>query len=167
VARNDLRDDAYDPNEVYIGGSKDRDGHSTNIRAKIPDTWMGTIGEAIASPDWPEYRSPQVCYRDAIYPRMRWMARAPDRSSSPKVRALMALAHSEAAMDYANLIRDANQSLLERADDTLRKMVSDGNQLALRSAIKELEAGLDGMEEPWRSQLESKLSEYDRRSRGL
>jgi hypothetical protein len=70
-------------------------------------------------------------------------------------------------MDYANLIRDANQSLLERADDTLRKMVSDGNQLALRSAIKELEAGLDGMEEPWRSQLESKLSEYDRRSRGL
>lgn len=167
MARNDLRDDAYDPNEVYIGGSKDSDGHSTNIRAKIPDTWMGAVGEIVASPDWPEYRTVQDFYRDAIYHRMRWAARAPDRSTSPKVKALMALAHSDAALDYANLIREANQQLLDRATDTLRKHVSDGNQLLLRTTIKELEAGLDGMDEPWRSELEKTLETYDMRSRGL
>jgi hypothetical protein len=167
VARDDLRDDAYDPNQIYVGGSKDSQGHSTNIRAKIPDTWMGSIGEIVNSPDWPEYRSVQDFYRDAIYHRMRWATRQPDRLSSPKVKHLIALAQSKAALDYANLVRQSNQELVTDAERTLRDLAADGNQLALKQAIKELETGLDQMEEPWRSELARLLETYERRSYGL
>lgn len=167
MAREDLRDDAYDPNQVYIGGSKDAQGHATNIRAKIPDTWMGSIGEIVNSPDWPEYRSVQDFYRDAIYHRMRWASRQPDRTTSPRVAKLMAIASGTAALDYHNMITTASKEYIDQASKTLQNLVANGNQLALREAIKELESTLDLIEEPYRSELARLLETYERRAFGL
>lgn len=167
MARDDLRDDAYDPNQVYIGGSKDTQGHSTNIRAKIPDTWMGSIGEIVNSNDWPEYRTVQDFYRDAIYHRMRWATRQPDRSTSVRVAKLIAIARGQAAIDYADMLMRSSQEFVENASKTLAALVANGNQLALREAMKEMENVLDELEEPYRDELRRTIETYERRSYGI
>lgn len=167
VARDDLHDDAYDPNEIYLGGAKDQQGHSTNIRAKIPDNWAGSIAEVVGSDDWPEYRTMTDFYRDAIYHRMRWASRHRNRQISPRAKTLIALAQADAAIAYAALIRETNENLVRGAERILANLVSDGNQLALREVIKELEVNLDKMSDPYRSELARLIETYERRGHGL
>ncbi len=163
VARNDLRDDAYDPNDIYMGGAKDAQGHSTNIRAHIPDTWVGMINQIVSSPLWPEYQTFQDFYRDAIYQRMRWAQRQPNRGNDPKVRALMAIINSQASLNYASTVRQAAEEQVNAASRTLSQMVADGNSIAVRETIKELEANLTDLPEPWRSRLAAELETWERR----
>lgn len=163
MARTDFRDDAYDPNDVYMGGAKDSQGHSTNIRAHIPDTWTGMISEIVASPDWPEYQTLQDFYRDAIYHRMRWAQRQHGRSQNPRVRTLMAIINSQASLQYASTVRTAAEEQVQAAGRTLAEMVADGNVIAIRETIKELEANLTDLPEPWRTRLATELETWERR----
>lgn len=167
MARDDFRNDRYDPNEVYSGGAKDHQGHSTNIRCHIPDPWTAAIAEVINSPDWPEYRTPQDFYRDAIYHRMKWASRQESRSGSERVRTLMALIQGQAALDYATLIREASHSFIENARKTLSQLLGDGNILGVRETIKELEASLDDLGEPYRSSLRTEIESWERRANTL
>jgi hypothetical protein len=168
VAREDLRDsDVYDPNQIYTGAAKDGQGHSTNIRAKLPDSWMGIIAELVNSPDWPEYKTPQHFYRDAIYHRMLWASRQPDRTTSPRVKTLMALSQGQAALEYLTMRREFSQSYLNSARRTLSDLIGDGSGMAVRETLKELEATIDLLEEPWRSELKREVEAYDRRVYGL
>lgn len=163
MARSDFRDNPYDPNEIYMGGAKDAQGHSTNIRAHIPDTWVGMINQIVSSPEWPEYQTFQDFYRDAIFHRMRWTQSQPNRGRDPKVRTLMALINSDAALSHQSMLRQAAEDQLANASRTLSQMVADGNVAAVRETISELEANLSDLPEPWRSRLASELEQFERR----
>lgn len=168
MAREDLRDDGgYDPNQIYSDGAKDHQGHSTNIRAHVPDTWVGAIAELVSSSDWPEYTTPQHVYRDAIYHRLVWAAKQPDRRTSPRVKALMALAQGQAALNYAAMQRAASQAYLDNARRVMSDLVGDGNVEAMKIAIKELEATLDFLDEPWRSEMNRELRTWEKRTYGF
>lgn len=163
MARNDLRDDAYDPNDIYMGGAKDAQGHSTNIRAHIPDTWVGMINQVVSSPEWPEYQTLQDFYRDAIFHRMRWAQQQPNRGRDPKVRTLMAIINSQATLNHQATVRAAAEEQVNAASRTLSQMVADGNPVAVRETIKELEANLTDLPEPWRGRLAAELETWERR----
>lgn len=167
MAREDLSVHNYDPNQVYSAGAKDGQGHSTNIRAHIPDSWIGAIQELVASPDWPEYKTFQHFYRDAIYHRMRWAASQPNRLNSPRVKTLIALAQGEAALNYAGLARASSQSYVEKAKRVLGELMGDNNRVAVKETLKELESTLEFLDEPWRGELAREISSYDRRVHGL
>ena len=167
MAREDLRDSKYDPDQIYTGGAKDSHGHSTNIRAHIPDNWVGVIAEFVASPDWPEYTTPQHFYRDAIFHRMRWASEQPGRRTSPRVKSLIAMAQSQASLSYANMMRETSQMLIEHARQTLSNLTGDGDDMTVRETIKDLEANLEHMTDPWRSELQRELSQWERRISGL
>jgi hypothetical protein len=163
VARDSFRSDTYDPNEIYAGGAKDAQGHSTNIRCHVPDHWVAAVHELVNSPDWPEYKTPQDFFRDAIYHRMKWSSLQPDRTGNVRVKALMALAQGQAALGYASMLREQSQAYLENARRTLSQLMGDGNMVAVRETIKELEFTLDDLVEPYRGQLEQELQTYERR----
>ena len=163
MARDAFVDDGYDPAEVYSGGAKDSDGHSTNIRAHIPDPWMGAISQLVASNDWPEYKTPQDVYRDAIYHRMRWAARQPDRSSSPRIRTLMAQASAEAALQYRMSMQNSHRQIMELMQQTFGQAIAHNDFMGARETIKELEGLLSKMDEPWRSELGRELETWERR----
>lgn len=163
MARDDFRGDVYDPGEVYTGPSKDAQGHSSNIRCHIPDPWVAAVAELVASTDWPEYRTSQDFYRDAIYHRMRWAARQENRRGSDRVRTLMALISGEAALSYATLLRETASTFVDNARRTLSLLLTDGSTDNARETIKELEAQLDHLPEPYRTQLATDLAAWQRR----
>lgn len=163
MARDTFHDDGYDSDIIYSDGAKDHQGHSTNIRCHIPDHWVSIIAAIVNSDQWPEYRTPQDFYRDAIFHRWHWAARQGNRRLDPRVRTLMAIANGEAALNHANTVRTSSQLFVENARATLSSLVADGNHQAVRLTIKELEASLDDLEEPWRGQLENELSTWERR----
>lgn len=163
MARENFVDDGYDPQEIYAGGAKDADGHSTNIRCHIPDPWMGAIQELIASPEWPEYRTPQDFYRDAIYHRIRWASRQPDRTSSARVRTLMAQAQAEAALQYRMSMQRSHRDILDLMQKTFGEAVANNDYMGIKETVKDIEALLDKMDEPWRSRLASELESWNRR----
>ena len=168
MAREDLNDgNVYDPNVVYAQGSKDAQGHSTNIRAHIPDPWVGAIAEFVHSVDWPEYTTLQHFYRDAIYHRLRWAANQPNRNTSPRVQALVAIAQGDAALEHANLLRQSSQSHVDKARKILSDLLGDRNDVAVRETLKELESTLDHIQEPWRSELKRELNNAERQMSGF
>ena len=166
MAREDLRNTSYDENQIYTGGAKDSHGHSTNIRCHIPDNWIGAIAELVASPDWPEFTTPQHFYRDAIFHRMHWASQQPDRRTSPRVKALIGLAQGQASLNYQNMIREGAQGYLDYARKTLTDLAGDGNEQMVRETIKDLEANLDYLAEPWRTQLQREIDTWERRVNG-
>ena len=168
VARETLNDaNVYDPEVVYAGKSTDKHGHSTNIRAHIPNPWVAAIAEFIASSDWPEYTTIQHFYRDAIYHRMRWAAKQTNRLDSPRVRALIAIAEGEAGIENAELLREASKMYVERARKVLTALAGDNNETAVRETLKSMESGLDHIQEPWKTDLQREINNAERRLTGL
>ncbi len=163
LARDKFVDDGYDPQEIYAGGAKDSDGHSTNIRAHIPDPWMGMISELVASPEWPEYRKPTDVYRDAIYHRIRWAGRQTNRKTSDRVRTLMAQAQAEAALRYRMNMQHSHRAIMTLMQETFSMAIANSDYTGLRETIKDLEAQLSKMDEPWRSELGRELASWERR----
>jgi len=168
LAREKLNDaSVYDINIVYTGKSTDSHGHSTNIRSHIPDPWVATVAEFVNSPDWPEYTTFQAFYRDAIYHRMKWASMQPDRWVSDRVKALIAIAEGEAAVDYAALLRESARNYIEKARKTLADLAGDNNDEGTRLILASIEAGLPFIQEPWRSELQREVDNAERRLVGL
>ncbi len=168
MAREKLNDaNVYDPDVVYTGRSTDSHGHSTNIRSHIPDPWVAIVSEFVHSADWPEYMSPQAFYRDAIYHRMKWASMHSDRWTSARVKALIAIAEGEAALDYADLMRESSKLYVEKARKTLSDLHGDNNQAAVKMTLASIEAGLPYIEEPWKSELTRLVDDAERRMVGL
>ncbi len=164
MARDKFVDDGYDPNEVYAGGAKDTDGHSTNIRAHIPDPWTGVISQLIASSDWPEYKTAQHFYRDAIYHRMRWASKVRNRSDSPRIRTLMAQAQADAALQYRMSMQRSHKAIVDLMSETMGEARANNDFMGMKETLKEIESLLDKMDEPWRSKLASELADWERRA---
>lgn len=163
MGRDSFSQDLYDQDDVYTGPAKDDKGHSHNIRCHIPPDWVSAIAEFINSPDWPEYKTPQDFYRDAIYHRMRWASKQPDRGRNERVRTLMAMASIQAALGHKTMIRAESQKLLEEARQAFASLAGDGNLIAVRELIKDLEYSLTDIEEPYRSQLAHEIETWERR----
>jgi hypothetical protein len=166
LARDSFRNDSYDPSEVYAGGAKDAQGHSANIRCHIPDHWVAAVSELVNSSEWPEYKTPQDFYRDAVYHRMRWASAQTDRSGSDRVRSLMALASGQASLSYVTMLREQSYAFLENARRTLSTLMGDGNMVAVRETIKDLESNLTDIIEPYRTMLRRELETYELRTQG-
>lgn len=163
MARQDFIDDTYDEEEIYAGGSKDAQGHSTNMRTHIPDPWMAAIGELISSPDWPEYKTSQHFIRDAIFHRLHWSLRQGKRKTSERVKRLVALSRLQAETNYRAMEREAFQELITDLRQAFRDAHADGDNMGLRELLKETEAHLDDMPQPYRDQIRDEIISWDRR----
>ncbi len=156
----------YDQDVVYTGGAKDGQGHSTNIRAHIPDPWVGAISELVGSKEWPEYTTAQRFYRDAIFHRLRWCASQPNRTS-PRIIALIAIAQGQAELDATNLRREASKEYVENARTTLATLLADNDEASAREELKTLEATSEHLQDPWRADLQREIDRVERRLIGL
>lgn len=163
MARQDFIDDGYSEEEIYSGGSKDNQGHSTNVRAHVPDPWMAAIGELIASPDWPEYKTSQHFIRDAIFHRLHWSIRQTNRRTNERVRRLIAISRLKAETNYRAMEREAYQELLTDLKQAFRDAHSDGDAVGLREILKEAESHLDDIPMPYRTQIQDEIISWDRR----
>ena len=163
MARQDFEDDGYSPEEIYSGGSKDTQGHSTNLRCTVPDPWMAAIGELIASADWPEYKTSQHFVRDAIFHRITWAGKQPSRGDNERVKRLVAMSKLQAEINYRAMERESFDDLLNDIKKSLRDAHADGDILGMRELLKEIEHTLDNIPDPYRSQVQDEIISWDRR----
>jgi len=163
MARKDFIDDGYSEEEIYSGGSKDVQGHSTNLRTTVPDPWMAAMGELISSPDWPEYKTSQHFVRDAIFHRLHWTLRQTDRKSNDRVKRLVAMSRLTAEINYRAMERETYQTLLTELRQAFRDAHADGDEMGVREMIKEVESTLDQIPQPYRSQIGDEVISWDRR----
>ncbi len=167
MARTDLdRRNEYDQDVVYTGGAKDAQGHSSNIRAHIPDPWVGAIAELVGSLEWPEFTTPQHFYRDAIFHRLRWAANQPNRNS-PRIVALIAIAQGQADLDATMLRRQTSKSFVDNARTNLATLLGDNDEVGVREELKSLEATMEHLQDPWRTELQREVTNAERRLTGI
>ena len=163
MAREAFIDDGYDPDEIYSGGSKDKQGHSTNLRVHVPDPWMAVMGELVSNVNWPEYRTIQHFVRDAIYHRLRWVERTRTRVLNERAQTLMTQVQIEAALAHRVQMQDSHKHIMETMRDAFSRSFAAGDFIGARESIKEVEALLGKMEEPWRSEVARELESWESR----
>jgi hypothetical protein len=150
VAREDFVNDGYDPDEIYSGGSKDRQGHSTNLRVHVPDPWVGLMAEIVANTKWPEYRTTQQLVRDAVYHRLRWIERTKTRPMTPRIKTLMAQLRIEEVLTSRMAMQERHDNMLKTMHTAFSQAVAQGDFVGAREVKKEVEELLEQMEEAWR-----------------
>lgn len=154
MARTDYAQGVYDIDEIYTGGSKDHQGHSTNLRVHVPDPWVGVIAELVGSPHFPEYKNSQDVIRDALYHRLKWATSHRDRSSDEQIKALMAITAQKARLHAADRLRGEAVAFREEIDTTMRRILADGGGQAAASWLEEMAHQIDtDVPEPYRSNL--------------
>lgn len=148
MAREDFEQDRYDPNRIYVGGAKDRDGHSTNLRCHVPDPWAAAINELTNSGQWPEYTTVQGFMRDALYHRLRWAAAQKDRAhstASKNFHLLLAMGHQ---LDEKILMRESFVELREKIEKVCRDGLNDGDFDGTRATLERFRSQIEESEFP-------------------
>lgn len=162
------RDDLVSPvphnyDDIYVGGAS-RD--AANIRCRVPVEWTTLIAELVNDRGWPEYRTPQDFYRDAIYHRLEWadrLQRSGKRPLSARARIIFGMAQARQALEMQRFIRENAGELHETIVRDLRDQTAEGNYEGVRETLKEVEEWLTDIPEPWRSRLATEMETYKRR----
>lgn len=166
MARDEYDEDAYSVDDIYTGGAKDDQGHSTNLRVRVPDHWMPIIQSVVQHPDWPEYRrSDQAFIRDAIWHRLQWAQHRTDRGQDPRVRGLVLAAQKEQRLAQHEAQRSAYKSLLEGLQATMKNALADGDRLSMATLLEDMRHEGESFDEPFRSALLNECDYWEKRIR--
>lgn len=163
MARTDFEQhNTYDPDEVWAKGAADEQGHSVNLRIKVPTEWAGAIAELTSAKQWPEYKTPQDFIRDAIHHRLHWAEAQPDRESIPEVANLMAIESVYTNIRRYEALNKQFKAMRDQMVDAFRdSAVTDPQVLAAQ--IEDLSDVADRFPEPFRTRLHEDLDYWKRR----
>lgn len=162
MAREDFNQSQYDVNEVWSGGAADHQGHSVNLRVKVPVEWSGAIAELTASKSWPEYKTPQDFIRDAIHHRLHWAESQSGRESIPEVANLMAIERVFTSIRRYEALNKQFKAMRDQMIDAFRdSAVTDPQVLAAQ--IEDTTTIAEDFPEPFRSRLLDDLDFWKRR----
>lgn len=167
MARSDFKSDTYDVNEIYTGGSKDEQGHSSNLRVKVPDSWAAIVSNFVSSAEWPEYISVQAFVRDAIFHRMHWASQQKNRGAQTKIRQLMELATMHESLTLRAGFRTSYQDFHDQMNVVFRNALSDGDGQNVRLLLSDFQDRTEQFDEPYRSKLLDELRYWEKRAADL
>lgn len=153
--------DAYDPTRFYTY-SQDKKGHSVGIRINIPKPLAGELSNLAKSGTVPAYRSTEDVVRDALYHRVKQIARMVDNGEL------------EVAVDMAMLMSDELQMMdeAEEAKELIDAVRSNaqaiyardgGNMTRLKRYLAQRRELADSIPLPYRADYLSAIEDYEKR----
>jgi len=154
-------DDFYDPNAFYTA-SQDKKGHSFHARVNLPKPLGGAIGALIQSAAVPQYRTVEDVARDAIYHRVKQIARALDDGEL------------EAQVDMAMLVAQELHIIetAQHADELIDAMQTNAAAMWARADYKGLKKFLaerrsvsENLPEPHRTDYLAVIKNFETRLR--
>lgn len=163
MARADFAD-GYSIDDIYAGGSKDEQGHSSNLRCHVPDSWLGALAELVASKEWPEYKTVQHIIRDAVYHRIKWASNQSDRGRLPGVKLAIVMAEQEERLDGQTRMRNNYKRLREKIELTFREALAEREGMVVREIISDFMDQLEEFPEPYQSRLLDDLLYWQKRA---
>jgi hypothetical protein len=142
-------DDFYDPLKFYTA-SQDTHGHSLQLRVTFPKPVVGEMAALVERRDVPAYMSKEMIIRDAVYHRLKIIARALDDGELESV-VNVAMIHAEEVM-MADLDEQAEQ-VVSAVNANVQRLNGQKQWEALRVYLAEREELAESLPEPHRGEL--------------
>jgi len=154
--------EVYDPSRFYTH-SQDKKGHGVSLRVKIPTPLAAEISVLTQSGMVPAYRSPNDVVRDAIYHRVKQIARMLDNGeldTAVNMAMLMSdemkiVSEAQEAEELIDALRTNAHAIYSRGDagavTRLKKYLADRRDVA------------DSIQEPYRSDYLAAIEDYEKR----
>ena len=152
-------DDFYDPNEFYTA-SQDKKGHSFHMRVNLPKPLGGQLYGLIQSAVVPQYRSVEDVARDAVYHRVKQIARAIDDGELEAV-VDMAMLHAQ-ELQITETAQHADE-LIDAMQTNAAMMWQRGDMRALKKYLAERRGVADSLVEPYRTDYLAVIKNYESR----
>lgn len=152
-------DDFYDPNEFYTA-SQDKKGHSFHMRVNLPKPLGGQLYGLIQSAVVPQYRSVEDIARDAVYHRVKQIARAIDDGELEAV-VDMAMLHAQ-ELQITETAQHAEE-LIDAMQNNAAVMWQRNDGKALKKFLAERRSVADSLVEPYRTDYLAVIKNYEGR----
>ncbi len=152
-------DDFYDPNEFYTA-SQDKKGHSFHMRVNLPKPLGGQLYALIQSAVVPQYRSVEDIARDAVYHRVKQIARAIDDGELEAV-VDMAMLHAQ-ELQITETAQHADE-LIDAMQANAAMMWQRNDAKALKKFLAERRSVADSLVEPYRTDYLAVIKNYEGR----
>lgn len=158
-------DASYDPARYYTFGS-DSKGHSVELRVTIPKPLRGELQRLIESGAIPEYHTAQHVARDAIYHRVKILARMLDDGRLERAVDLAILLSEEQALQARE---DEARLFIDTVRDNLVMLAAKGRETGdyarLNDYLETRSGKTEVVPEGYRSEYETMLKDYRRQIR--
>ena len=130
--------------------STDGHGHQRHLRVNLPPNLFARMNQLIG--EFSAYRTPQDVARDAIYHRLKYLNDHVVRD--PQFDHVLAI---EARKNELSRLQDelqATRELVDAARETVAVAAKNEDWIALSTAIEMAELEIDGLREPYATQLQ-------------
>jgi len=151
--------DFYDPNEFYTA-SQDKKGHSFHMRVNLPKPLGGLLYGLIQSAVVPQYRSVEDIARDAVYHRVKQIARAID-DGELEATVDMAMLHAQ-ELQITETAQHAEE-LIDAMQTNAAMMWQRDDMKALKKYLAERRQVADSLVEPFKRDYLAVLKTYEDR----
>jgi len=152
--------DYYDPDRFYTAG-RDQQGHFSEVRVQIPTPLAGELARLVEDRRIPEYQTRQHVVRDAIYHRVKTIAKVLDDGKLEEAVNMAMLEADEIqeasrAENAKRLIDSMEANLKSR----LARAEANGRWEGINAYIEDRAAKSQAVDEEWRIEYETVLREY-------
>ncbi len=151
--------DFYDPNEFYTA-SQDKKGHSFHMRVNLPKPLGGQLYGLIQSAVVPQYRSVEDIARDALYHRVKQIARAID-DGELEATVDMAMLHAQ-ELQITETAQHAEE-LIDAMQTNAAMMWQRNDAKSLKKFLAERRSVSDSLVEPYRTDYLAVIKNYEGR----
>ncbi len=154
--------EVYDPSRFYTH-AQDKKGHSNTIHFPISKPLAGEIAALVASGMVPAYRSPGDVMRDAIYHRLKQVAKMTDNGElDTAVNMAMLMSDEMKLVDEAQTAEALIDAVRSNAQDIYSRGGA-GSTARLRRYLAERRDIADSIPMPYRTDFISAIEDYEKR----
>lgn len=145
--------------ETHYTQASDDKGHYLNVQVHVPTTLAALITNHVNSQAWPDYHSMQDVIRDAIYHHMHWLGKHP-KGVDPQA---IADEIFQAGVENRRVRIKRYEQMIEVPRRALEELIEAGDWDEFRSTLEQARQQMEMMPDPYRTRMETLVSEYSRR----